>query len=143
MNQLMTEVVLPPELALPQEHGRVSWAVKSIWEYYATWFHFDKTTELYPVAQDTIHADLVALAGADKIVIQARAYMDEGAPLKALHILDVLGNLGGAEALILREGALEELLVEAKSSHNNSYEIYWLDYKIRDVQDKLSVGEPE
>ena len=36
----MASIELPPELALTQEHGRVSWAVKSIWEYYMTWFHF-------------------------------------------------------------------------------------------------------
>ena len=47
--QLMEEIALPPELALSQAHGRVSWAVKSIWEYYATWFHFDSTTELYSI----------------------------------------------------------------------------------------------
>ncbi len=143
MEQLMVDITLPPELALPQEHGRVSWAVKSIWEYYATWFHFDKTTELYPVSQDTVHADLVALAGEDKMVIQARDYMDDGTPLKALHILDILGGDGGTEALILREAALEELLVKAKATHNNSYEIYWLNYKIRDVQAKLSAQTSE
>ena len=38
VGQLMREVQLPPELALSQTHGKVSWAVKSIWEYYATWF---------------------------------------------------------------------------------------------------------
>lgn len=34
VHQVMAEVALPPELDLPQGHGKVSWAVKSIWEYY-------------------------------------------------------------------------------------------------------------
>ena len=29
-----------------RNHMARSWAVKSIWEYYATWFHFDRTSEL-------------------------------------------------------------------------------------------------
>ena len=37
VHEVMAEVTLPPELDLPQGHGKVSWAVKSIWEYYATW----------------------------------------------------------------------------------------------------------
>ena len=44
---LMAQVTLPENLALSESHGKVSWAVKTIWEYYATWFHFDRTSELY------------------------------------------------------------------------------------------------
>ena len=43
LSELMVEVRLPERLLLSETHGKVSWAVKSIWEYYATWFHFDRT----------------------------------------------------------------------------------------------------
>ncbi len=138
VEDLMSEIALPEGHELTQEHGKVSWAVKSIWEYYMTWFHFDKTTELYAVRQDGVHADLVELAGADKLTKRAQAYIDAGEPLKALHLLDILGEAQTHEALILREAVLELLRTEAKATTNNSYEIYWLDYKLRETRAKLN-----
>ena len=137
VEELMVEIQLPPELELSQEHGKVSWAVKSIWEYYMTWFHFDKTTELYHVPRDAVNADLLEMAGADALIKRARGYMDGAKPLEALHLLDVLGETSDDEALILREAALEMLKQDAETTTNNSYEIYWLDYKLRDVRAKL------
>lgn len=58
VHQLMAEVVLPPELELRQIHGRVSWAVKSIWEYYSTWFHFDSTSELYAIPASAVRPEI-------------------------------------------------------------------------------------
>ena len=50
LSELMVEIRLP-ERSTSETHGKVSWAVKSIWEYYATWFHFDRTSELYATPQ--------------------------------------------------------------------------------------------
>ena len=44
---LMRDVTLPPELALPQVHGKVSWIVRAIWEEHVGWFRYESTTELY------------------------------------------------------------------------------------------------
>ena len=139
VHQLMAEIDLPPELALSQEHGRVSWAVKSIWEYYATWFHFDKTTELYPVPDSDIFGDLLDIAGADALIDKANAHLGAGRPLHALHLVDIV--LGVEEmnraALNVRKSALETLLQEAEEGYGNSYEIYWLNYRLRDTNTKL------
>ena len=139
VEQLMAEIELPAELALTQEHGKVSWAVKSIWEYYATWFHFDKTTELYDVPQETIYADIVALAGAESLTQKAQSYLSEDKPLEALHLTNmVLDAKGDNEmALITRKAALQSLLAKAEQGEKNSYEIYWLNYRLRDTQSKL------
>lgn len=139
VEQLMAEIELPATLALTQEHGKVSWAVKSIWEYYATWFHFDKTTELYDVPISSVYQDIVEAGGELKLQEKAQGYVDNSEPLKALHLIDiVLGNEpNNAPALTTRKMALEQLLAEAKTTTNNSYEIYWLNYRIRDTQSKL------
>jgi len=139
VEQLMSEIQLPPELALTQEHGKVSWAVKSIWEYYATWFHFDKTTELYPVPANSIYADLVELSGSDLIVNKASAYAMTD-PLKALHLVDIVLETDQLNkgALKVRKAALSELLTAAEAGDKNSYEIYWLNYRLRDTNQKLS-----
>ena len=140
VEQLMGEIRLPPELALTQEHGKVSWAVKSIWEYYATWFHFDKTTELYDVPAETVYEDVVALAGAQALVSKAQAYLSEDKPLEALHLLDMVLEADGANTSAMggREAALKNLLAKAQTGERNSYEIYWLNYRLRDTQASLA-----
>ena len=140
VEQLMTEITLPPELMLTQEHGKVAWAVKSIWEYYATWFHFDRTTALYPVPMSDVYADITDLAGASALVEKAQAYVEQNQPLRALHLVDiVLENRDmDKSALEIRKKALEILRERAINGHKNSYEIYWLDYRIRDTHEKLS-----
>ena len=139
VEELMASIELPPELALTQEHGRVSWAVKSIWEYYMTWFHFDKTTELYAVPFDAVYADIANLAGNENLVRMAEAHVSSGKPLHGLHLLNIaLGaEPDNKEALTVKKQALQDLLAQAKAAHNNSYEIYWLNAQIRQIGEKL------
>jgi alkyl sulfatase BDS1-like metallo-beta-lactamase superfamily hydrolase len=143
VHELMDEITLPPHLELNQAHGRVSWAVKSIWEYYATWFHFDYTTELYPVPRSAVHAELAALAGSEALVQSARAHIAEGRPLHALYLLEIAigANAGDADALRARLDALQLLLDEAESGLGNSYEIDWLRYRIRATNEQLGISE--
>ena len=136
---LMQEIELPPELTLSQEHGKISWAVKSIWEYYATWFHFDKTTELYGVPISSVYQDIVQAGSELRLTEKAGSYVDAGEPLKALHLLDIVlgAQPNNAPALSVRKLALESLLKTAKATHNNSYEIYWLNYRLRETEASL------
>jgi alkyl sulfatase BDS1-like metallo-beta-lactamase superfamily hydrolase len=137
--ELMREIRLPPELELSQNHGKVSWAVKSIWEYYATWFHFDTTTELYAVPARDIYADLARLAGQQQLLGLARNYLDNGEPEKALHALEVAlaADSAAISAQTLRVEVLETLLARARSNEKNDYEIYWLEARLS--QAKLAI----
>ena len=137
VEQLMAEISLPPDLQLSQQHGRVSWAVKSIWEYYATWFHFDKTTELYAIPMNEVNGDIVALAGADNLADKAQHYVNNGEPIKALHLLDIMEEHAGRKPLEIRVMALGQLLERAENGLKNSYEIYWLRYRLRETQNRL------
>ena len=87
LETVMAEITLPEELTLSQSHGKVSWAVKSIWEYYATWFHFDRTSELYPTSQRAILADVAHLIDLDAAQLQVQIYLNDAQPEKALLIL--------------------------------------------------------
>lgn len=69
--QLMREIQLPSELHIGQGYGKVSWAVRTIWESYMGWFKAQSTSELYPTLPKDIYPDLVALAGADKEIGRA------------------------------------------------------------------------
>ncbi|MBW2420570.1 MAG: MBL fold metallo-hydrolase [Deltaproteobacteria bacterium] len=142
VHELMAEITLPPELELRQTHGRVSWAVKSIWEYYATWFHFDSTTELYAVPASTIYPELVELAGVDALVERARRHIAAQEPVQALHLLDIALGSGTDDraALEARRAALQILLDDAEGGLRNSYEIDWLRYRLRETEERLGAA---
>jgi alkyl sulfatase BDS1-like metallo-beta-lactamase superfamily hydrolase len=140
VHELMEEIQLPPELALPQIHGRVSWAVKSIWEYYATWFHFDTTTELYPVPAARMHSEIAGLAGVDALAEAAARHVAAGEPVEGLHLIEVAlaGDPTHRAALESRRKALGDLLTDAEEGLQNSYEMDWLKYRIRVTDEALA-----
>ena len=128
VEELMLDIQLPPHLDLAQNHGRVDWAVRSIWDYYMGWFRFESTTELYPVPAREVYADLAATAGSEPLLALSRNYLSKGEPVKALHIVEVVtaSEPRNDAALAQRVEALELLLQRAKEGTRNDYEIYWL-----------------
>lgn len=126
---LMAEVTLPDHLAVGEGYGKVSWDVRAIWENYSGWFHHRSTTELYPVRPDAVSGDLVELAGADALTGRARVHLDDGDPLTAIQLAEIVtGADPGNEAAraVLRE-AHETLLAASV----NFWERAWLDSQIR------------
>jgi glyoxylase-like metal-dependent hydrolase (beta-lactamase superfamily II) len=131
VHTLMREISLPDDLKIGEFHGKVSWAVRTIWEEYASWFHYDSTTSLYGVPRTSVDADLAELAGgAARLAERARQHIEAGRPLQALHLLDVA--LGAeprhADALATKKAALEQLL--AASGGTNLSETMWLKSEI-------------
>ncbi|MGO8860170.1 MAG: MBL fold metallo-hydrolase [Acidimicrobiales bacterium] len=133
---LMGQITLPPELEIPQGHGMVPWIVRAIWEEHAGWFRFESTTELYDVPHSAIWPELIGLAGGRTVLADhARAHLDQGRPLEALHFTDMalLQDPKDAEALEIKLGALEALL--AASGRENFSEVRWLEAEIRQTQE--------
>ncbi len=131
VHQLMREVKLPDALKIGEFHGKVSWAVKSIWEQYAGWLHYeDGTTELYGVPRSSVNSDLLELAGADKLVARARQHIQAGRSLEAIHLLDIVRGADpeNKEALTAYKTAHEHLLVASGST--NLSETMWLKSEI-------------
>ncbi len=138
---LMGQVQLPPELAIPQGHGKVPWLVRAIWEEHAGWFRYESTTELYDVPPAAIGLELLELAGgSDVFVARARAHLEAERPLHALQFVDIVlaQDPTAVDALEMRLGALEQLL-EASGRENFS-EVRWLEAEIRDTQALLPRG---
>jgi glyoxylase-like metal-dependent hydrolase (beta-lactamase superfamily II) len=139
VHELMREVKLPEEIAIGEFHGKVSWAVRSIWDEYSGWFHYDSTTSLYGVPRSSVSADLVELAGgADVLAARARQKLDAGKPLEALHLMDI--TLGAAPdnvaALVVKKDASARLL--ELSGGSNLSETMWLRAEIREIDERLS-----
>lgn len=139
VHTLMREIRLPGDLAIGEHHGKVSWAVRSIWEENSGWFHYDSTTSLYGVPRSSVDADLVALAGgASALAARARTRLDAGQPLEALHLLDIAL---GAEpkdtaSLTVKKAALEKL--QSGAGNSNLSETMWLRAEIAAVSAALA-----
>ena len=141
--QLMKEIRLPPELALSQGHGKVSWNVRSIWEHYSTWFHFESTTELYPVPVRDLYPELAELGGgADVLAAQAWKHVDASRPEAALHLVEIAQSVAPehADARRAELAAFEQLLDRAYEDGSNFSETGWLKSRIAAVKNML--GEP-
>lgn len=139
VHELMKQVRLPPHLSLNQTHGKVSWAVRGIWEYYATWFHFESTADLYPVPMRAVYPDLAELSGEQALVDRAAEHQQNGRPVHALRLLEVaLGrNANYQPALQMRLDALQTLLQQAESGLRVGYEMSWLKQRITRTQEQL------
>jgi alkyl sulfatase BDS1-like metallo-beta-lactamase superfamily hydrolase len=135
VHTLMREIKLPEELKIGEFHGKVSWAVRAIWEEYSGWFHYDSTASLYGVPRSHINADLVELAGgAGSLAARAKKYLQQGQPLEAIHLLDIALGATPAhnESLSTKREALQLLLRE--SGGTNLSEAMWLKSEIAAVE---------
>lgn len=124
VHTLMRDVSLPDSLDVGQNYGKVSWNVRAIWETHAGWFHHRSTTELYHVPAAAVAGDIVAAGGADGLRTAARAHVDAGRPLHAIHLTDILltADAGDAEATAIAADAHTTLL----AASTNFWEQAWL-----------------
>ncbi len=79
---LMEQITLPTELRVGQGYGKVSWAVRTLWESYVGWFKLQSTTELYPDSAHRALAELAEAAGTEATLSRAEGALARGdAPL--------------------------------------------------------------
>jgi alkyl sulfatase BDS1-like metallo-beta-lactamase superfamily hydrolase len=124
VEELVRTVVLPPELAVGEGYGKVSWNVRAIWENYAGWFHHRSTTELYAAATGSVAAELAELVGAEVVVGAGWRRLEDGQPVEALHLAEVAlaAEPDDAAARDLTRAALADLL----AASDNFWESAWL-----------------
>jgi len=140
VHELMRDVSLPDALKIGEFHGKVTWAVKTIWEEYSGWFHYeDGTTELYHVPRSSVNADLVELSGgAEVLARRAKAHVEAGRPLEAIHLLDIALDVEPTHrnALEIKKAALQALLDASRSK--NLSETMWLKSEIAATETQLT-----
>ncbi len=136
---LMRDIHLPPALALDESFGRVSWAVRGIYDGYAGWFDLNPST-MYGAPGAAVTGDVVRLAGgAEAIAKLALERIQAGKPAEALQLTDLALSADGTSkaALEARLKALDALLAATK----NRMEMGWLKYGIRDARKRLGLPE--
>ncbi len=134
VHTLMREIHLPEHFDLGEGYGKTSWNVRAIWENYAGWFHHRSTTELYGVPAAEVAPDVVAAAGAGALVAAARARLDAGEPVAALHLTDLVlaADLGDADARAVAAAANRSLL----DASDNFWERAWLNRTIHHLEER-------
>jgi glyoxylase-like metal-dependent hydrolase (beta-lactamase superfamily II) len=139
MHELMRTIALPEHLKIGEFHGKVSWAVRTIWEEYAGWFRYeDGTTELFGVPRRAVDADLAELAGgAGPLANRAAEHLAAGRPLEALHLVEIALSADRLHrpALDAKLAALNSLLTAGGGG--NLSETMWLRAEIAAVQATL------
>jgi alkyl sulfatase BDS1-like metallo-beta-lactamase superfamily hydrolase len=135
LRTLMREIRTPPELALTEEYGKVSWNVRAIWHEYTGWFDPSRgRTELYGVPPSAVAPAIAELSGgAGRLVEKAEDFIGRGKPLEALHLLDIAlaaepDSLSGRRT---KREALELLLQQGAGE--NFWERMWIAAETRDT----------
>ena len=136
----MREIALPAKLAVGEGYGKVAWSVRAIWETYAGWFHQRSTTELYATPPESIHPELVALAGGpEPVAARAKACAEKGRTLEAIHLAEVvLGAAPGHRGALAASRAAHCQLLEASQ---NFWETAWLRREIARIDGVLEAQE--
>jgi alkyl sulfatase BDS1-like metallo-beta-lactamase superfamily hydrolase len=143
VDELMRTITLPEDLQIGQFHGKTSWVVRAIWEENAGWFHFeDGTTALYGSPRSSVDKDIVELVGgAAPLAGRARTFVEQGEPLKALHLVEIAlaAEPADVDALTVRKAALEHLAAVAPGT--NLSQTMWLKAEIADVDARLAANQ--
>lgn len=99
---LMEEIRLPPELRVGQGYGKVSWAVRTLWETYVGWFKLGSTTELYADPSPAAMAELVEAAGPAAALARAEAALARGDALVAIRLGEAVAAVAPDEERLRR-----------------------------------------
>ena len=95
---LMEQIELPTQLRVGQGYGKVSWAVRTLWESYVGWFKLASTTELYPDPTGAAMAELLDLAGAEAVLGRAEAALARGDAVLAIRLGEAVAAAGPDDA---------------------------------------------
>jgi len=134
---LMKTVQLPDEHRVGQGYGKVTWAVRTIWESYMGWFKALRSSELYPVQANEVYSDLVELAGVSSVLHKAQQFLQEKQTEKALHLCEAVlqAEPENVEAIELAIAVHQALLSD--KTENNFWLDGWLNQQIKELKSKL------
>jgi alkyl sulfatase BDS1-like metallo-beta-lactamase superfamily hydrolase len=137
IRELMREIKTPAKLTLTEEYGKVAWNVRAIWHEYTGWFDPARgTTELYDVAPSSVAAAIAELAGGvERLAERAKAYLTQGKPLEALHVLDISLAAEPENPLARKVKSDALMLLNEQTGGKNLWERMWIAAAIRDLND--------
>ena len=133
---LMNDIELPSSYNLKESYGRVSWAVRAIYEGYAGWFD-EKPLTMYSTPVSSIFDDLVELTGGSTVLLErARKHWGKDEPLKALWLIEIAAHSDKHNQDVLKIKL--EVLSDLRSKSTNSNEIGWLNTAIKSLEKSIT-----
>lgn len=138
---LMREISIPEELYVGQAYGKVSLAVRTVWEQYMGWFHGKRTSQLLSVQPEHIQGELVELNGVDAVVERGRHYLDSGDAERATVFSEaaLASRPDHPPGLQLALDAHQALLADPLG-HINFWYAGWLRHEIDRIGQELAKG---
>ncbi len=109
---LMREIQLPKHLRVGQGYGKVSWAVRTLWESYVGWFTLQSTAELYPDSNGAAIGELIDVVGTEAALDRAEAALARGDAVIAIRIGEAIARAASQDQRLraLMAGAHRHLL---------------------------------
>jgi glyoxylase-like metal-dependent hydrolase (beta-lactamase superfamily II) len=109
---LMEQIRLPAQLRVGEGYGKVSWAVRTLWESYIGWFKLASTTELYPDCSTAAMMELLDAAGIGTVLERAEAALARGDAVVAIRLGEIVATASPDEPRLgaLMAGAHRHLL---------------------------------
>jgi len=134
---LMQEVQLPTHLQVGEGYGKVSWAVRTIWESYMGWFKAKNTSELYATQVKAAYIELVKLSGIQNVLACAQQKLSSNDIETALLLCEatLAAEPKHQSALQLSLDCHRALL--ARAGDSNFWESGWLKSQIAKIQKQL------
>jgi glyoxylase-like metal-dependent hydrolase (beta-lactamase superfamily II) len=139
---VMRAVKVPAELYVGQGYGKVSWAVRTIWESYMGWFRAEATSELYATRPRDIYPELVALAGLASTVARGRARLASGDAEAAMLFAEAALACEAHDAAALRLALDANRALLERSGAANFWESGWLRAEVERLERLLAAGAP-
>ena len=128
---LMEQITLPPSLRVGQGYGKVSWAVRTLWETYVGWFKLRSTAELYPDPSDTALVELVGAAGVDASLARAESALARGDAVVAIRVGEALAAAAPGDPRVRALMADAHRLLLEQGGDVNFWEHGWLTDQLR------------
>ncbi|MFM8303773.1 MAG: alkyl sulfatase dimerization domain-containing protein [Actinomycetota bacterium] len=136
---LMETIELPARLRVGQGYGKVSWAVRTLWESYVGWFRLQSTTEMYPDSSGAALAEPVDALGVEASVDRAEAALARGDAVVAI-------RLGEAVAAAAADDPRLRALMAAAHRHlldHGGDVSFWEHGWLRHELARWETGDPE
>lgn len=138
IHTLMKEVQLPESLYVGQNYGKVSWAVRTLWESHMGWFRAQHSSELYPTTPHEAFSDLVEMAGLDAVLARARAQLQAGKIEQALLLAEACMRHSADSEDALRIAIEIHQALLKRPGADNFWEAGWLRAQINTLEKRLA-----
>ncbi len=116
VHTLISEISFPDNLSFSKGFGKVSWAIRGLYNNYVGWFN-GKLNNIFDTPVSSVYKDLINISGIDPMLELIRDKLKNNNPEKALHLTEIIliAFPDNEEILPLRKEACKLLLNDSSN----------------------------